>query len=127
MPPSQGSVQLFHRAFQVPSSILAGWEERHHTGAFLEGKNYLTVKKESVFFEIIHDFKYIFLLQYVPMIKTYKVGVPIVVQQKQILLGTMRLWVQSLASRSRSRIRHCHELWHRSQTWLGSGFAVAMA
>ena len=23
--------------------------------------------------------------------------------------------------------QHCCELWHRSQTWLGSGIAVAMA
>ena len=29
----------------------------------------------------------------------------------------MRLQVQSLALLSRLRIRHCHELWCRSQTW----------
>ena len=37
------------------------------------------------------------------------------VQRKQIPLGTMRLWVQSLASLSGLRIRHCRELWCRSQ------------
>ena len=37
-------------------------------------------------------------------------GVPIVVQQKQIQLVTMRLRVQSLALLSVLRIRRCHEL-----------------
>ena len=37
----------------------------------------------------------------------------------------MRLWVQSLASLSGLRIWRCCELWYRSQTWLGSGIAVA--
>ena len=36
------------------------------------------------------------------------------VQWKRIRLGTMRLWVRSLASLSGLRILHCHELWHRS-------------
>ena len=35
--------------------------------------------------------------------------------------------VQSLASLSELRIWHCHELWCRSQTRLGSGEAVAVA
>ena len=39
----------------------------------------------------------------------------------------MRLQVQSLASISGLRIRHCHELWCSSQTWLRSGAAVALA
>ena len=39
----------------------------------------------------------------------------------------MRMWVQSLASLSGLRIQHCCELWHRSQTWLGSHIAVALA
>ena len=54
-------------------------------------------------------------------------GAPIVVQQKKVQLGTMRLQVQSLASFSGIRIRHCRELWCRSQTWLGSHVAVAAA
>ena len=37
-----------------------------------------------------------------------KLGVPIVVQQKQSQLVTTRFWVQSLASLSGLRIRHCH-------------------
>ena len=48
-------------------------------------------------------------------------------QQKQTRLGTMRLWVQSLASLSGLRILHCHELWCRSQMWLGPGVTVALA
>ena len=44
-------------------------------------------------------------------------------QQKRIRLGTMRLWVRSLASLSGLTIWCCHELWCRSQTWLGSPIA----
>ena len=49
-------------------------------------------------------------------------------QRKQIRLGTMRLWVRSLAPLIglRIRIRYCRELWGRSQMWLGSGVAVAV-
>ena len=54
-------------------------------------------------------------------------GIPVLVQRKQIRLGTMRLRVQSLASLSELRIWHCCELWCRFQTWLGSLIAVAVA
>ena len=53
-------------------------------------------------------------------------GVPIIVQQKQIWLGTMRLWVWSLASLSELKIRCCHELWCKLQLGLRSGVAVAV-
>ena len=53
-------------------------------------------------------------------------GVPVRAQGKQIRLGTMRLWVQSLALLSGLRIQHCHDLWCRLQTQLGSFIAVAM-
>ena len=43
------------------------------------------------------------------------------------LTRTMRLQVRSLASLSGLRMQHCGELWCRSQTWLGSGVAVAVA
>ena len=54
---------------------------------------------------------------------------PVVAQWKQIpwLLGTMRLWVQSLALLSGLRIWCCNELQGRLQMWLGSGIAVAAA
>ena len=45
-------------------------------------------------------------------------GVPVLAQWKQIRLGTMRLQVQSLALLRGLRIRCCHKLWCRSQTWL---------
>ena len=57
----------------------------------------------------------------------YQFGVPVVAQRKRISLGTIRLWVRSLASLSGLGIRLCRELWYRSQTWLGSGVAVAVA
>ena len=53
-------------------------------------------------------------------------GSSLVAQQKRILLATMRTQVGSLASLSGSRIQHCHELWCRWQTQLGSGVAVAV-
>ena len=54
-------------------------------------------------------------------------GVPTIAQQKQIRIGTMRLQDRSLALLSGLRIQCCHELWCRSQMWLGSDVAVAMA
>ena len=45
-------------------------------------------------------------------------GVPIMAQQKWIWLVSMSIQVQSLASLSGLRIRHCRELWCRSQMWL---------
>ena len=54
-------------------------------------------------------------------------GGPTVAQQKQIWLVSLRVRGQSLASLRGSRIRHCPELWCRSQMWLGSGVAVAVA
>ena len=39
----------------------------------------------------------------------------------------MRMWVQSLVLLSGLRIWHCHELWYRSQTWLGSAVAMVVA
>ena len=58
--------------------------------------------------------------------KLSRFGVPIIMQQKQIRLGTMRLWVQFLASLGRLRIRCCSELWCRLQTWLRSDVAMAV-
>ena len=53
--------------------------------------------------------------------------VPIVAQQKQTLLISMRMWVWSLAPLSGLRIQCCHELWCRLQKWLRSRIAVAVA
>ena len=48
-------------------------------------------------------------------------------QWKQIRPVSMRMWVRTLALLSGLRIWHCHELWCRSQTWLGSHVAVVVA
>ena len=53
-------------------------------------------------------------------------GVPVVVQWKQIRLGTMRLRVRSLALLHGLRIQCCRELWGRLQMRLGSHVAVAV-
>ena len=42
--------------------------------------------------------------------KIMQMGVPVMAQQKRIQLGTMRVWVRSLASLSGLRIWCCHEL-----------------
>ena len=59
-------------------------------------------------------------------VKNSAAGVPLVEEWKWVWWGTMGLQVQFLASLSGLRIRHCHELWCRSQMWLGSGIAVAV-
>ena len=59
--------------------------------------------------------------------KKKKRGVPVVAQRKQIRLGTMRWRIQLLTLLSVLRILCCQELWCGSQTWLGSGIAVAVA
>ena len=58
--------------------------------------------------------------------RTWVQGVPIVAQQKPIGLGSMRLQVRSQTSLSGLRIWRCHELWCRSQTQLGTHFAVTV-
>ena len=62
------------------------------------------------------------------LVKHFKVvtGVPVVVQQKQIRRGTMRLQFRSLASLSGLRLRRYHKLWCRLQMRLGSDVAVAL-
>ena len=47
-----------------------------------------------------------------------RTGGPVMVQRKQIRLGTMRWQVRSLALLSGLRIRRCCEVWCRLQTWL---------
>ena len=55
-------------------------------------------------------------------------GVPTVAQWKLIRRVSVMMWVQSLALLSGSGAEgHCHKLWCRLQTWLGSHFAVAVA
>ena len=54
-------------------------------------------------------------------------GIPVMAQQKEIRLGTMKFRVRSLASLSGLRIQHCRELCYRLQTQLGSGISVAVA
>ena len=48
-------------------------------------------------------------------------------QWLKIGLGTMRLQARSLALLTELRIWRYYELWCRSQMWLGSGVAVALA
>ena len=47
-------------------------------------------------------------------------------QQKQTQLVSAKMPVQSLASLSGLKVWRCRGLWCRSQTWLGSGVAVAV-
>ena len=59
-------------------------------------------------------------------LKFFKIGVPVLVQQWQGQLLSMRMRVWSLALLSGSKIRGCCELWCRSQTLLGSRIAMAV-
>ena len=47
-------------------------------------------------------------------------------QQKRIRLASMRMQVQFLASISGVGTWRCHELWSRSQMWLGFRVAIAV-
>ena len=60
-------------------------------------------------------------------VKNGNIGVPVMVQQKQIKLGTMRFQVRSLASHSGLRIWSSRDLRYRSKIQLGSCIAVAVA
>ena len=60
------------------------------------------------------------------LILKWMLGVSVVAQQKQIWLVSMRTQISSLASLSQLRIWCCHELWCKSQTWLGSGVDVGV-
>ena len=59
-------------------------------------------------------------------VKNLSAGVPIVAQQKQIQLGTIRSRVRSLALLGGLRIWHCRELWYRLQLQLRFRVAVAV-
>ena len=59
--------------------------------------------------------------------KRPQTGVLVAAQQEWTHLVYTRIWVWSLASLSGLRIWCCHKLWHRLQTQLGSGGAVAAA
>ena len=67
---------------------------------------------------------FLILLQFFELKQIW--GVPIVVRQKRIRLGTVRLQVRPLASLSELRIRCCREVWCRLQMWLGSCIAMAV-
>ena len=60
------------------------------------------------------------------LFKIFQLGVPVVAQWKWIWLASMTTQVQSLASLNGLKIWRCHELWCRSQNWLGSHVAVAV-
>ena len=62
-----------------------------------------------------------------PSFKNFFLGVPVMVQQKRICLGIMRLWVWSLALLKRLTIWHCSVAQCRLRTRLRSCVIVAVA
>ena len=83
--------------------------------------------KTAVRYHCVHNTEKCYISQdSIAGIRKLKTGVPVVAQQKQIRLGTMRLRVCSPASICGLRIRHCHELWCRLQMRLRSGIAVVV-
>ena len=78
-------------------------------------------------FQVQTHFCFIFQNYYLMyMINHFLCRVSIVAQWCLIWVGTMRLWVQSLASLSGLRIWCCRELWCRSHVQLRPGIAVAV-
>ena len=65
---------------------------------------------------------------YYPLLAHFKdfLGIPVVAQQKQIRLETMRLRVPSLASLNGLTIWRCHNLWCSLRMQLRSRVAVAV-
>ena len=61
------------------------------------------------------------------ILKMLYIGNSIVAQWKRTRLVSMRMWVQSLASFTGSRIQHCCEVWCRLQMQLRSCVAVVVA
>ena len=76
-----------------------------------------------LFYILILNYENLYIVNF--WIKREFVRVPVVLQWKQIWLGTMRLQVWSLASINGLRIQRFHELWCRSQMRLGSSVAMA--
>ena len=77
-------------------------------------------RKITIYHQVTCQFQYL-------SFKRESLGVPIVAQLKQIQLRTMKSQVRSLASFGGLRIWCCCDLWCRSQTWLVSCVAVAVA
>ena len=67
-----------------------------------------------------------FLFSFRKMSKNKIMGVPVVARQKQILLVSMRMRVQSLAPLSGLRMQHWHRLWCKLQMQLRSSIAGAV-
>ena len=80
----------------------------------------LKSKKSFVLESMKHKKQFDEALAMVWWVKNLTAGVSIMVQRKWICLVSMRMRVRSLASLSGSGIWCCHELWCRSQMWLGS-------
>ena len=89
--------------------------------------------KEVVFVFVLLPLPFTHLYQWFRFAFSYQkfkfnpTGFPVVAQQKRIWLVSVRTQIRSLALLSGLRIWHCHELWCRSQTWLRSNVAVAVA
>ena len=94
------------------------WEPPYAAGVALRRKK----EKKNLVNQMSSKFK-IFSLQKA-LLRKIKSRVPIMAQQKQIRLGTIRLQVRSLALLSGLRIQHCRELC-RSHTQLRPGVAMS--
>jgi len=104
---SMGVCGLLMTAFALGSSC-----ECHQL--FFFHKVLLESLKKKNLFDIVH-------------FKQTRSGVPVVAQWKRTQLGSVRMRVPSLASLRGLRIQRCHELWCKSQMWLRSRVAVAVA
>ena len=110
---------VWHRlAATAPIRRLA-WEPPYVTGVALKRQKTKKKKKNDMESKLIQ-------WKYFQDLKSMNVGGSHHAQQKQISLVSMRMQVRSLASLSRLKIWHCHDLWCTSQTRLRSDVAVAV-
>ena len=116
------SEQDEQRCLQVTAAPLRAVSGVHHYVSFSWEKPGLSLASQGLWYWSDGN------LVWCPRIQnTFNSGVPAMVQQKWIWLGTMRLPVWSVASLSELRIQRCYELWCRSQIWLRSGISVVKA
>ena len=109
----------------IPSALTGSLLSTIETSGLANQCRYVNKRILSTFLLAIHQLSYN-LSSLIGSSEDWAWGVAVMVQQKRIWLGTMRLWVQFLGSLNGSRIWRYHELWYRLQTWLGSGVAVAV-
>ena len=116
----EDSIDIFYSS-EFLSSVCPIYYESHQMYSSFLLYFFFISSIYSCFFKIIISLLTLLIYSYTLFIRILNIsGVPIMTQWKWIPLGTMKLWVRSLALFSVLRIWHCQELWCRSQIQLRS-------